>query len=687
MTSHVYIPTGTQIPNATDFRSAAATSSRYRFREIPPEGLCGQWFGQSSVQEVNYRFGAGYVLNLAKTRLRICERYRPDNTTGTTVNVNWHQYLFIHNVPPIAHLRLQTQSGVVLVDIKNYNWFIRTVAPLLCTRTQANREGTMAPVEKLTSVSEWTASGYESQIQNDMEESYGEWTQLTGTQKRSRITTGYNTTTPGGPFFVTNRHGPNNPRILDIGNAFYSQPEAGVPTSATPLGFICNATMTMGGSSSTTISNMTGINTATKVEWDIPLSKLLPHTLCAALQDLYFGSDLLLTIGFEDYTKRGFTGLYGAAGLVQTRGCCLSNLSGVSDKYDATATTGAYFESRRDTGTDVYVPGFCARGAETEVLVTPVANYVTAFNDNRIFPGTCDAWQGQLMSTTKKVGSSADGESTATVTTNEAVVTSIVPRTVTGIELPAEGGDYNDVASAFGQTALFLVDETKETANLRTYYGPYKSSLYLATQDNMDLVNSVKQEIGTRGIRIPTQSVYELINSSSTSTAGSVAQAIARLNIARGAALLRWYNTNFYQPDRAAVDPDPTCPYGHNNNYAGILTRGYFTTINTVPLTDSAVSLWNQWIRQKDIIPESMISSFQQWLQMGGAYVEDFTSGFDLTRGTPEGGLPLANPIDIVIQQVQGYTIADGATISNAWFLVLLKYLSISPAGVTYEAV
>ena len=106
-------------------------------------------------------------------------------------------------------------------------------------------------------------------------------------------------------------------------------------------------------------------------------------------------------------------------------------------------------------------------------------------------------------------------------------------------------------------------------------------------------------------------------------------------------------------------------------------------------MSDSALDPRDQFVRSKDWIDGSLCDDLRAWLFLGGVCVEDFTSGFDLTKTTPEGGLPLANPIDVQIDMTltQTGSAPVPSAMEHVFCGVMLKYLSISPAGVTMESV
>jgi hypothetical protein len=324
-----------------------------------------------------------------------------------------------------------------------------------------------------------------------------------------------------------------------------------------------------------------GVNAANTHQWDLPLARLLPHTLCAQLQDLYFGTDLLLTVSLASYGSRSWAGK-GQTGV------------GVVDHIDS---------------------------------MSPVHS------------GTINA---------------------------------------TGP--PAVVGVYSSCTTvATVNTAL-----TNEAVDVR-----YLQDMLLCTQDNLDLVNSVKQEIASKGIRIPVQQPFVSIESATAGT-GTKASPVQlaysrtiRLNIARGAAMLKWYTGWLVTRTPTSAITGPRRMPG---NMFNSVWQQYRAFLNAVPMSDSLQNSWDQFHRVRAWQKGSLVENYLAWLQMSGICVEDFTSGFDLTKTTPEGGLPLANPIDVQLDWSYAATCTCD-TIENIFVGIMLKYLSISPAGVTLESV
>lgn len=603
MSVNVYgMPTGVQIPQATDFRQNQTASSRYRFRKILGEGSVAQApFAQqlNSTVDVNYRFGAGYVINLAQTRLRISE-------SVPAVAASGGYGTYTRAIPPIAAIRLQTSSGVVLLDIQNADAFFTAVYPLILKPEESDKWAKGA--NPVYGASGMTAGEAQFNMGSAESQSMPQGTNLvitppaygwgtaagTGTPAGNGVASSVGGMMPGGPIVV-----PGNQNHITwtastytavtpsplVGNGYFVPQSSAYSYEAVMAGlprqYICIPQR------NTTITNSSGqvltTSAAAYWQWDCPLSKLLPHTVCAALQDLYFGTDLLLTVSFQSMSKRTFR------------------------------------------------------------LTNPNADAQPDYN-------------------------------------------------------PANAG-----GSAFANGATLAAG------------GYYATDLLLATQDNLDLVNSVKQEIAGKGIRIPVQQPFMSLESLTVPSANAAAASdlaysrVIRLNIARGAALLKSYVG--IATTLAGSSSTPACTRLMNNSYisqtstySSSAVTNYTSTyqkfqqwnkyrmyLNAVPMSDSTLDPRDQWARSREWIrPNSFAKSCDAWLQLGGVCVEDFTSGFNLSLTTPEGGLPLANPIDIQCDMSISPTTLAAASVSateHVFIGVMLKYLSISPAGVTLESV
>lgn len=585
------MPTGVQIPPATDFRQNQTASSRYRFRRIAAEGNnnCVR-ASASATQDINFRFGAGYVINLAETRLRIYEQFGLGDGTGNTKSI------YTRALPPIAGIRLQTSSGVILLDVQNFESYAAAIYPFVTKKEDVPREARtvgyanatvqtasadafVGPLQAATAASTPTTPG-----------SFGmPGTIAAGTSLFAMTAVGIpsatvGASTPGGPLLFPSMNRLSQPTsatvtgnfeglfapvempnaYIDVsvqGAAAFQAVEANMPRQYIPCAF------------------SSGAGAQTILQWDMPLRKLLPHTLCAQLQDLYFGTDLLLTVSLAAYGNRSFMAL----GQTQASGVPLDHTDGFHPINASVINTGA------------------------------------------------------------------------------------VIATTTSVTLGA--------VTTAGATGANGVSWT------------YAQDLLLCTQDNLDLVNSVKQEIAGKGIRIPVQQPFISLDSMAVPSANTqtVYARTIRLNIARGAALLKWYSgINTTAAVITGAFPFKNLP-GNQRQGVWQLYRAY---LNAVPMSDSALSCYDAWHRMRHWTKGSLVEGFLAWCQINGYIVEDFTSGFDLTKTTPEGGLPLANPIDVQLEWSYGNAITPAAgSITNVWIGVMLKYLSISPAGVTLESV
>lgn len=603
-------PSGMQIPVATDFRTSQTASSRYRTHKIIPEGaLTSITKSVSSSQDVQFRFGAGYAFNLSSTRLRFQEQWAASGAAGTM--------RIIRALPPIRAVRLQTSAGVVLIDIQNLDYFMAAVYPLLTDvedlpyMAQGYDIGNyMGPGMGSASVSQTEAGGPLFQVNRSLTKAlvnvatkYG----LTSTTDITKLR--------GEPIFLQNE-----------GNIVRPIPEE-----------------------RTAVQYWVHGNQATYINYDLPLSKLLPHTVCAILQDLYFGTDLLLTISFAPTGDR--------AALVASRAAPVNDASsgygpvGIYGDLGSQCISG--YEVKWSDNTSPTASEFLAPGQPIKVDTTDTSAYAHA-----------------------------------------------------PFAVLSEGKE--------AKAAARITTET-DTSTLGSI------DLLLAVQDNLDLVNSVKQEIATKGLRIPAQAVFQTTEQFSTSTSSTTAYSrVVRMNIARGSAILRFYHGIFTSASTVAS----VASTNHGNvamrsNYcnapsylqsvsAGTLSLnqfesqwgdgtvssgGYRAWLNNVSMSDSSLTTAEVYFKQRRNLPwfaKSLCTNYQQWLTLGAIQVEDFTSGFDIRKTTPEGGLSLVNPIDIQIDMLVAKkpNLASGAYQFNSNFIaVMLKYLSISQAGVTFESV
>lgn len=579
-------PAGLQIPIATDFRTNQTASSRYRFRQVWQEGGQGTvGFGSaSSTTDVIFRFGAGYLINLAETRLRITEAYQ---AVASSFN-------HVRAIPPIRAVRLQTSSGVVLVDIQRLDVVHAMISPFLQKRTEAICD----------------AKGIDSSTTAGSALGYGQLVNKATTQA-------------GGPLIMSNQRGVDNAHLSMEDNTRLL-PAMG--DWAFPRDYITDTAIT---DSSTTWGAATPNTGGLILQWDMPLRKLLPHTMCQILQDLYFGTDLMLTLTFEATNNRGFVVPAAAMPVVPS-----------TEIYPSAASSTAYI-----SGTGISLTQTAGPNTQWSALASVNATVTAAGSIN--------------LSYRPDVAHDL-GHTTLGTTFISAVnpLTSLVPNTTGGTP----------------------------QANA------YVCNLLLATQDNLDLVNSVKSEIGTTGIRIPSQSLLILSDPGPSTMDGKLFSRVARLNIPRGASILRWYHGigRDVVPTASGISAHRRFPFvARFDNLFANTWSDYRTYLNSVPMSDSAQTVQEQWKRTVYAFKDSVVAPYLAWLQKGGIQVEDFTSGFDLTKATPEGGLPLANPIDIQLDTTLGASLNDTYatnTGTSYWAFVMLKYLSISAAGVSYES-
>lgn len=106
------------VPPEVDFRRVAKGSSKYRYRKINAE------VAPTIGGQVQYRFGSGSVINLSKTEFVI-----GFTTTGAALNRS-----AIHGAPPITAARLETSSGVLLMDTNNSRMHSKALIPFNITK-------------------------------------------------------------------------------------------------------------------------------------------------------------------------------------------------------------------------------------------------------------------------------------------------------------------------------------------------------------------------------------------------------------------------------------------------------------------------------------------------------------------------------------------------------------------------
>lgn len=597
------MPAGLQVPVATDFRVNQTASSRYRYRQVWQEGGSGSsGFGAtSSTVDVNFRFGAGYVINLAQSRVRIQEQYQNAgqmSTTGTdTAKFQaCGTYSFVRAIPPVRGVRLQTSAGVILIDYNRLDIIHTFISPFLMKRSElANCARAVAGADKDVLTMPLQGPNYQD----------------------AAVLSGRAYTEPGGPFFVSKAStAAMNPWLVATGNGYAaSTTHRFVPAPEEPFiqQFIreTSTSISAGVSANDSASAPTIAATAytigngITVQWDIPLWKFLPHSIASILQDLYFGTDLMMTLQFEATDWRGFVL---PAGVVNS--FALTSVAMTNEEQKCVPYTSTY------------------------------TDYGSALG-----PDTCaNAYKAQVPKLT-----------------------------------PCTGGTV-----AAGQDFGY----------------PYKMYLLLATQDNMDLVNSVKQEIGTKGLRIPAQQLFMIQDSSvPVNQSGVPWQKTARLAISRGATVLKVYCgiSRTWANDAIVGTTTNTYRIPHIQD---MFTNLFDTTwskcqtfLNATPQSDAPQSSLEQWQRTKHLFSDSIVANFLAWQMLGGVIVEDYTSGFDLTKGTPEGGLSLVNPLDYMFNITTGRVPGAGGqpgvapSTATAWIaFVMLKYLSISPVGVAFES-
>lgn len=94
-----------------DYRQVTTSVPTYRYRQYVPENGTAIQLDTTNRQLYVFRFGAGFVLNLAKTRLQ----YTVEAKNGA------NKILALYPEHQIAAIRLETDNGVVLLDQQNWH--------------------------------------------------------------------------------------------------------------------------------------------------------------------------------------------------------------------------------------------------------------------------------------------------------------------------------------------------------------------------------------------------------------------------------------------------------------------------------------------------------------------------------------------------------------------------------------
>lgn len=672
-------PTGVQIPPATDFRTSQTASSRYRYRRIVPDGnqSCVVVPAASNAR-VTWRFGAGYVLNLSKSRIRLMEQI----SNGGVLTI------YKESLPPIASVRLETSSGVLLCEIKEFNAFQKVV-----NSTIFNAMSTKFDESKRVVFTEDPSNGNQTNSAAGTTATAIAYPSAIKAQRMQQFRQAlYQTTNYSGTAIGSNWRGltvttPATARAYDaaMDYPFVSQfphPGTGNSLGVTPTVYpSCGCTVNYRqnttvypvrwsqstyrtgmpvhhpASSSdswywTNVLPVTGVgggralNTrpilfqsiagamaacigasgtpylepaVANIFWECTLADIFPHTLFSESKDLYFGTDLILTVDIQGYQSRSWSAYENGLTLRAVSG---SGTAAVTPSVLGYTTTNTYWPSLSGTPQVVSY----GQNAQYQVNATPMLG--------------------------------------CTATTISQTLDNGTPTTLSG-----------------------------------TWY--CFQDLILAIQDNLDLVNTVKQEIAERGIRIPVQMPIVRIDQLPALSADYTStSALVNLNltISSGASLLRVYSALMTSRTNSSANVAPIQRLIDNAGCCTWSTRR--TYLNGVPTSDTAESMkdnYDKSLAENDFCVSSKIfnsapglTAMQEFSQgdfFTPVVIDDYTSRYPLLENTPLGGLPLANPLIFSTEWNYGQGIVSACTIESAIVAIVQKYLSISKVGVTLESV
>lgn len=617
-------PNGFHIPEASDYRNNQTASSRYRYRRVVCEGNNSSLTAaDTATQDVLYRFGASFVLNLGKSRLRIFEIINLGTVASTT-------QLMVRALPPIAAVRLQTSAGAILFDIQGFSEYMNICYNLVsrkrdvCTYASQMQGVPMTRVKTVIRNSPYYCGPYSSITDSSASPAsvqgmypmpatstaglsipphMGIWNLAAAESK----TGGQFASTAGGPLIMPADLHPTNIDVVARGVPRTWQFAQGPVVAA-------NAYVSMNGTTGSSsfcapqglpmqyisTGRIISASTALAFQWDMELRHLFPHTVCALTQDLFFGTDLMLSLSFASINSRAYQ--------------CV-----------------------RDTHTG----GGCNM---------PITEHM--------------AHQGVWVLDAVGPVITADAAATLEVSATNAILS----------------GEISG-ADAVSSVATFANASTTWT---------YAHDLLLAIQDNTDLVNTLKMAVASRGLRLPVQQPFiaKETYAPDFASASQTVSRIVRLNSARGAALLRAY-VGWLMTRRSTTTVQWFDNIASNDRQS--VWQTYRPFLNSVSSTDGPMNSHDQWIRQREVHrnTDSICDTYEKWLVASGTCIEDFTSGFDLVAATPEGGLPLANPIELQFDwNIAQHSTNPASGAVSFFFGVMLKYLSVNQqTGVQLESV
>lgn len=322
-----------------DFRQKTTTVPVYKFRQYVPEnGTTVQLQNTTSVSHV-FRFGAGFVLNLNKTRLQYTIRITPEQYFMTLL---WPEI-------QLAAVRLETDNGTVIMDQQLMHIAqkvtrmanIRRGAPSLepmwrssgVTHAVFNTTGTAAAVDLPQDLYQWSACALNTLVYSNF-----------ATTVMNRQPVAINRGIQCDPIFdgqqfkpyaITERSTGANYAVVTAmlfrGGAVYAKHMRYYSGATDKAVLGCeDDTATVANIKTDNAINLYRAHdsylplipidgyvnqTAYDLRFDQRLGDVIPHSVFTAMQDMWFGGhSLVLTLTWRPATQWGFKCVHGAAG-------------------------------------------------------------------------------------------------------------------------------------------------------------------------------------------------------------------------------------------------------------------------------------------------------------------------------------------------------------------------------------
>jgi len=218
---------------------------RYKYRAISSE-IGVPTIQLTSTAPAQFRGGAGFVVNLAKSRLQWQFTVQ---SAGANTYTQWYV-----NAPPIAAVNLSLSNGTVLCDIQNYQAYMRTVMPFRPVKVE--------DLQKYATVLNSNAAATQAEGHSSLASA--------------------------------NAYG-----SVDAGTL-------GAAIDPVSVGALGVTLSTFQDPNTTQTFVRSAANTAMLITYDIPLADLLPHTPGEVDRDLAFFADVVLRVDFQQATYCGF---------------------------------------------------------------------------------------------------------------------------------------------------------------------------------------------------------------------------------------------------------------------------------------------------------------------------------------------------------------------------------------------